>query len=60
MVIVELSSASPLVETPLELTCNPAASDILITTPAAGIVLGKDSTSAITSNPPIGAICAAT
>ncbi len=60
MVIVELSSASPLVDTPLELTCSPAASDILITTPAGGIVLGNDSSSAITSRPPIGAICAAT
>ena len=51
---------SPVVLTPEPLTTKPPASAILITTPDAGCVSGKDSSSAITSSPPIGAICAAT
>jgi len=45
---------------PLASTTRPPASAILITTPAAGCVFGKTASVAITSNPPIGAICAAT
>ena len=62
--IVTLSEPLPdvlaFVATPLPLTIRPSISEILITTPDAGCVVGKLSSFAITSRPPIGAICAAT
>jgi hypothetical protein len=62
--IVTLSDPLPavlaVVHTPEPLITIPSTSAILITTPEAGILVGKLSSSAITSRPPIGAICAAT
>ena len=60
MVTVELPTVLPVVLTPDPLTTTPPASLIDITTPEAGCVLGKATSVATTSKPPIGAICAAT
>ena len=50
----------PVVLVPDPLNTTPPASDIDITTPAAGCVFGNATSVAITSKPPRGAICAAT
>ena len=60
IVTVDPPTVLPVVLLPLPLTTTPAASDIDITTPELGCVLGKATSVAITSRPPIGAICAAT
>ena len=50
----------PVVLVPLLFTTIPAASAILIATPAGGCVLGNDTSLAIASKPPNGSSCAAT
>ena len=60
IVTVEPPTVLPVVLTPDPLTTTPPVSDIDITTPDDGCVLGKDTSLAITSRPPRGAICAAT
>ena len=60
IVTVEPPTVLPVVLVPEPLTTKPPASAILITTPDCGCTLGKAASVAITSRPPIGAICAAT
>ena len=60
IVTVDPPTVLPVVLLPLPLTTIPAASAILIATPLAGCVLGKDISLAIASKPPNGSSCAAT